>query len=96
MLIRVDFVQENDGVSAIVANMPSLQAFGATQEEAVGKVLSCVAAHYNAKIGSVQFVLEEAATPAPAAGPLTNEELRALAKKHKPPASWFDEEQPVL
>lgn len=89
MVIRIELVQEQAGVAAVVANNPSLRAFGATQEEAIDQVLRNVAAHYHARVGSLQVFLEPATA-------LTNEQLRELAKKHQPPASWYDEEPQVL
>lgn len=95
MEIRVNFVKENEGIWAVVADAPSLKAFAATEAEAIGLLLNAVEAHYQAKASSVQFVLE-AKPKEVIQGPLANDALRALAAKHQPPASWFQEDQPVL
>ena len=97
MIIRVNFVPENEGVWAVVENQPGLKAFGATRDEAMRSVLRLIEAHYKAKAVEVQSVVEVAAAGELFPGnPLPNEKLRALAKKHRPPESWFEETQSVL
>lgn len=88
--VRVDFKIVAGGVMAYVKGMPKLRAVGATQEEAMVKVAKLIAAHYEARVGSMQFVLEN--DP----GRIPNARLRALAKKHKPAASWYKEDKAVM
>jgi len=97
VLIKVNFTDVSGGVLAVVEGMPSLQGRGATQSDALANVLRLVEAHYKAKAVPVQSVVEVATEiEEPQAGPLPNEQLRALAKTHRPPQSWYEETEPVL
>ena len=96
MEIRVDFEpDEKSGVVAVVSGNPDLKARGATQEEAVTALLKVVESYYQAKVASVQFVLEPL-EPEEIRGPIPNEKLRALAKKYPPPPGWYEETEEVL
>lgn len=91
--VRVDFKVVAGGVMAFVKGMPKLRAVGSTQEQAMVKMNKLIETHYEAKVGSmqfVQFVLED--DP----GRISNARLRALAKKHKPAASWYKEDKAVM
>jgi hypothetical protein len=96
MDVRVHFeVQGPAKVLAYVAENPSLRALGPNQDDALAKLLPIMSAHYQAKVGEVRFGAD-VAIESDCAGQLSNEKLRALAKKFPPPQSWFEEEKSVL
>lgn len=97
MEIRVDFSPaEHDRIWAAVSGIPQLKAEGATQEEALARLLPAVKAHFHAKIGSIQFSLEEETGPETMPAGLSADKLRALAERYPPPASWYEETEEVL
>jgi predicted RNase H-like HicB family nuclease len=89
MVVSVAFVEEKGGVWATVGEVPSLKAFGATREEAVAALIRAVESHYHTEVSSLQLILDAPKT-------LSNDQLRALATKHRPPQSWYEEAQDVL
>lgn len=97
MEFRVEFKPAEPGeIWASVAGIPALRERGATQEEALARLLPTLKAHLQARITCIQVFLEDDAPPEPMPPGLPSDKLRTLAKRYPPPASWYEEAPDVL
>ena len=89
--IRVDYRREAaNAVRAFVSDHPELSVLGKDEKDATEKLVKIIEYQYKEKAAEIVLVTASSGEP------LTNEQLRQLAKKHPPPQSWFEETQEVL
>lgn len=88
MTVRVDFIQEENGVWAIVQEVPLLKAFAENRQQALDKLYPAIEEHFRGKVGSVEYRLAQPT--------LSKARLRELAKKYPPAQSWHEEDLDLI
>lgn len=89
-LVRVDFIEEAQGVWAVVHDAPKIKAFAETRQEALNKLYPAIEEYFRGRVDSVEY---RVAQPQIA---LSKSRLRELAKKYPPPQEWHEEDLDII